>query len=351
MSATSEGPGPGSGGGVHFDYVAALLGPSKTRQIVSMLAEAGGGVDVHATMFDYITTWKIFNASVELSGDESHRLSDDGVPLGNFELLMASMLQGENLLDGFRRMAAGAKILRPDLTLLVSVYSGRPHLSIGFAAPTTMAKEVYVEALVVVLHCAARWALGRPVQPEHVRGAAGIDPRNGSLLALLSKVVRREGAGVTLTYGEDDGLARFQPRAFSRWHDATFAEYTRLVDAAANDAPPPIDEIVGRVRTLLLEGRTSQLAVGRHLGMSVPTLRRRLADHGASFREIVASVRRDAAEVLLLGDKSVEEIAAELGLSDSRCFRRACRAWFGGAPSDVRRTFRAEAGHTPSRTA
>ena len=71
--------------------------------------------------------------------------------------------------------------------------------------------------------------------------------------------------------------------------------------------------------------------------MSVPTLRRRLADRGTSFRHICDDLRRDAAEMLLLGDKSVEDIAEHLGMSDARCFRRACNSWFGQSPSELRR--------------
>ena len=329
--------------GVGFEYIAALIGAKNTTRILSAFFEPKTGGEINDRRIDYITAWKILNASVESSGDESHRLIQDGVPVGNFELLMASMLQGDNLLDGLRRMAAGAKILRPDLSIIVSVYSGRPHLSIGFASPPTLAKEIYLEALTVVLHCAVQWALAKPLRPERVRGSSAIDPRHGSLLAILSPVVKREGSGVTVVYAGADGQADFQVRSFSRWHDATFAEYQKFVDQAVGASASELDETIRRVRMLLLEGVNSQTAVGRRLGMSVPTLRRRLADGGTTFRALVGSVRRDAAEVLLLGDKSVEDIAAELGLSDSRCFRRACHAWFGGAPSDVRRVIRAEA--------
>ena len=343
MQRETVAPVARTGQGVGFEYIAALIGTKNTARILSTLLEARNGGEIGDRRIDYITAWKILNASVESSGDESHRLIQDGVPVGNFELLMASMLQGDNLLDGLRRMAAGAKILRPDLSILVSVYSGRPHLSVGFASPPTLAKEIYLEALTVVLHCAAQWALAKPLRAERVRGSSALDPRHGSLLAILSPVVRREGSGVTLVYSEADGRAEFQVRSFSRWHDATFAEYQKFVDEAVGARASELDDVIRRVRMLLLEGMNSQTTIGRRLGMSVPTLRRRLADRGTTFRALVGSVRRDAAEVLLLGDKSVEEIAAELGLSDSRCFRRACHAWFGGAPSDVRRMIRKEA--------
>ncbi len=326
--------------GVGFDYLAALLGADSTRAIMASL-----GVRPEAVI-DYVAAWKILNASVARSGDESHRLSGDGVPEGNFDLLMASVLQGEDLTDGLRRFAAGARILRPDLKVMVTVHGCQPHLTIDFASPGALAQDIYLEALIVVMHCAVRWSLERPVKPVRVRGPASVDGAPGSFLNLLGRSVRREGTGVTLVYDAADGAAPFRARVFARWHDATFAEYTRLVDDRAAQAPEDssqADDLIRTVRRCVLEGPVSQAQVARTLGMSVATLRRRLADQGASFRGIVSAVRRDAAEVLLFGDKSVDDIAAELGLSDSRCFRRACHGWFGGAPSEVRRAIRERA--------
>ncbi len=296
-------------------------------------------------VIDYVAAWKILNASVARSGDESHRLSGDGVPEGNFDLLMASVLQGEDLSDGLRRFAAGARILRPDLKVMVTVHGCQPHLTIDFVSPGSVAQDIYLEALIVVMHCAVRWSLDRPVKPIRVRGPTGVDGARGSFLNLLGKPVRREGAGVTIVYGASDGDAPLHARGFARWHDATFAEYTKLVDELAQgpDDPSSEDGLIRAVRGCVLEGPVPQAQVARRLGMSVATLRRRLADHGASFRGIVSAARRDAAAVLLFGDKSVDDIAAELGLSDSRCFRRACHGWFGGAPSEVRRSVRERA--------
>lgn len=326
--------------GVGFDYLAALLGAESTRGIMNSL-----GVRPEVVI-DYVVAWKVLNASVARSGDESHRLSGDGVPEGNFDLLMASVLQGENLTDGLRRFAVGARILRPDLKVLVAVHGCQPRLTIDFASPGGVAQDIYLEALIVVMHCAVRWSLERSVKPVRVRGPTGVDGACGSFLNLLGKPVRREGAGVTIVYEASDGVAPFRVRGFARWHDATFAEYTKLVDERAAQAPDDSssdDDLIRAVRGCVLEGPVSQAQVARRLGMSVATLRRRLADHGASFRDIVSAARRDAAAVLLFGDKSVDDIAAELGLSDSRCFRRACHGWFGGAPSEVRRSIRERA--------
>jgi AraC-like DNA-binding protein len=289
---------------------------------------------------DYVTAWKVLNTHVESMADEGHRLSNTAVPNGNFELLLASMVQGQTLADGLQRMAAGARILRPDLTFKVALHSRRLHLSMAFATDESPAQAVYLEAMATVVHCAVRWALGVAATPARVVGPVGIDPAGGSWLNLLGPPVLRQGRGVTVVYPPDCSGAPLQAHAFGRWHDATFSEYVRLADRAVA-GPTGVDpSTTRRVRDALIGDVLGQAAIARSFGMSVPTLRRRLTEEGATFRKIQADLRRDAAEVLLLGDKSVAHIATELGLSDSRCFRRACRSWFGASPSAIRRSLR-----------
>lgn len=73
--------------------------------------------------------------------------------------------------------------------------------------------------------------------------------------------------------------------------------------------------------------------VARLLGCSPRTLRRRLADEGATYSALVDAYRRDRAVLLLRqGVLGLDEIAAELGYSDAANFSRAHRRWRGRAP-------------------
>ena len=40
-----------------------------------------------------------------------------------------------------------------------------------------------------------------------------------------------------------------------------------------------------------------------------------------------------------MGARPLDDIAVEVGLSDSRSFRRSCIAWFGKPPSEVRQSY------------
>lgn len=78
-----------------------------------------------------------------------------------------------------------------------------------------------------------------------------------------------------------------------------------------------------------------ELAKG--LGMSVPTLRRRLRGEGQSFGTIKDELRFVIAERLLQESRlSVAEVAAELGYSEPSAFYRAFHKWMGQSPGRFR---------------
>ena len=78
--------------------------------------------------------------------------------------------------------------------------------------------------------------------------------------------------------------------------------------------------------------------VARQLGMSEATLRRRLANEGASFRELSGSVKMMRALTLLqTSPLGVAQVAYAVGYESPARFAAKFRAHFGCTPSDVRR--------------
>ncbi|GLZ29615.1 transcriptional regulator [Lentzea sp. NBRC 105346] len=91
------------------------------------------------------------------------------------------------------------------------------------------------------------------------------------------------------------------------------------------------------VRRLLGAGESGLEAVAQRLGVSAPTLRRRLAAEGTSFREVREQLLRDQAVASLVrGGESVEELALRLGFSEASAFHRAFKRWTGSSPGAYR---------------
>ncbi|MEM9145212.1 MAG: AraC family transcriptional regulator ligand-binding domain-containing protein [Pseudomonadota bacterium] len=77
--------------------------------------------------------------------------------------------------------------------------------------------------------------------------------------------------------------------------------------------------------------------------LSTRTAQRTAATHGTTLSDLVTAARRANAEAFLADRSiSVEMVAALVGFSDDRAFRRAFRRWTGQSPSDYRQTLRGD---------
>ncbi|GGS09672.1 transcriptional regulator [Streptomyces humidus] len=106
----------------------------------------------------------------------------------------------------------------------------------------------------------------------------------------------------------------------------------------------PVDDLVAAVEGALrqdLRSRRTATQVADALGMSPRTLHRHLARAGYSFGTIQDRVRRQQADVLLMRTRRpITAIAAELGYSDPREFRRAYKRWTDTTPTRARQSMR-----------
>jgi AraC-like DNA-binding protein len=108
-------------------------------------------------------------------------------------------------------------------------------------------------------------------------------------------------------------------------------------------AAPSIAE---RTRQRILERLADDPAIGaiaRDLGVGERTLRRRLEEHGTTFRDLVDAARRDRARDLFAEGHPLIDIAFALGFSEATALARATRRWFDATPSELRK--RPNAGH------
>jgi AraC-like DNA-binding protein len=96
--------------------------------------------------------------------------------------------------------------------------------------------------------------------------------------------------------------------------------------------------VVGRVRALLRDDLSITLPdAAKRASMSPRTLKRRLAEQGTTFSEIIDDARRQRA-LLLVEDRrfTLDAIAAQLGYSDTANFTRAFKRWTGKTPGEAR---------------
>jgi len=102
-----------------------------------------------------------------------------------------------------------------------------------------------------------------------------------------------------------------------------------------------VDDATAAIARLLPSGDVQLSTVARALGVGTRTLQRRLIGAGTTFSAVLAAVRRDrATHALAHSDRSVGEVATELGYGSSSELHRALRRWVGVGPRAYRRARR-----------
>ncbi|MEM6768066.1 MAG: AraC family transcriptional regulator ligand-binding domain-containing protein [Bacteroidota bacterium] len=77
--------------------------------------------------------------------------------------------------------------------------------------------------------------------------------------------------------------------------------------------------------------------IGEHIGMSSRTLKRRLAQNGLTFRDLIRQTQERLSKNLLRNtSRTISEIAFQTGFSEQSAFSRAFKRWTGQSPLDFR---------------
>ena len=79
--------------------------------------------------------------------------------------------------------------------------------------------------------------------------------------------------------------------------------------------------------------------------MSAPTLRRRLKREGVTFQQLKDESRCDAAKLYLdRQDVSINQVALQMGFTDTSAFHRSFKKWTGMTPGQYRSSRRRDEG-------
>lgn len=219
--------------------------------------------------------------------------------------------------------------VRPGMRLVEDAATARFDLDMdGFDDPD----RFLTESLLVLWHRFSSWLIGRRIPLRGVDFTYQ-EPAHGAEYHLIFGAPLRFGAPVTGLHFD----ARFLRMPVVQ-DEAALRRYLRHSPAELLSRRDYGADAASQVRRLLGGGLTSGLPdVAARLGVSGPTLRRRLAVEGTSFREVREQLLRDQAVASLVrGGESVEELALRLGFSEASAFHRAFKRWTGSSPGAYR---------------
>lgn len=303
----------------------ALL--ERLRLPPSLLADPGDRVDPRQV-------WFLCSAlGVEL-GDEKFGLATRPVPPGATELLVSRAMHGATLGDAMDALAESAPLVQD---LRFNAKRGDDlHFGLSVPNPDSAARQILLELTVVPLHCTLCWLAGAALPVRRLRTAAARRRSRAPhfLAAILGCRVEFGGTGADIVYPRAVADLPVVARDLRRWRTDMLGI---LLDTLERRGEARSDADATRhVERALRDGITDLGAVASSAGMSVATLRRKLWRECTSFRALRDRILAETARQHIDSDATVEEIAARLGYSDARSFRRAFRRVFGEAPADYR---------------
>ncbi len=322
-------------------YVAAILGDERARETVRRRSSGEPDWLIPRDLkgdIGVLRAWMQMRNRIRRIKDESHGFAPEPIPPGQFDLHVGIMSHGADAFGALKRFIGASNLLRPDLEIKTHLKRKHLELSVKLHGEYDPVQEIYHEVYSVVIHCALRWVTGEKVQISHLRAAAPPAGVETTFVTTLGRPVRREGVGVTIYYNASDAHAPLLPVKLGRWGSVVVDQFVRELTLSQVTRPnaEPLTPTTDRVAKMLATTHISESTIAGRLGLSIATLRRRLAEEGVNFREIANQARRRQAEVMLQTDRPFADLAVELGFSDERSFRRACKNWFGMPPVEYR---------------
>jgi len=329
---------------VPADHIAPFAGLAKTigqgqTGIDEILRGARAkGRDAGVSLSDY---WRLLKALTMSAGEETFRLSARPLVTGSADFVFHAAEQTATLGEAIREIARAYNLLHGHEynrvesrgRLVVYVLDDE---TFPYTHPRDDFLDFTLESTLIFLHgavCELADADLTPCARQIFTRRAKAAVTGEAALAFWDAPVSYGERVYGLAY--DAEICALPVRRRQRHMPLHLAIHNRilaLVEQREGGAAPrePVDIAVVRA---LHDGLHDQADVAARLGLSLPTLRRRLARSGSSFRQLRQGVLRQAACLRLKETGSVADTAEALGFSDPRSFSRAFKALMAETPS------------------
>jgi AraC-like DNA-binding protein len=327
-----DAPGPGM---ISRRFIEGFFGKTRGRELLAAAGLIAPGRPAPEVVC-VGTFWQLCLDNINRYDDEGHGCTPRPFPKATWSTVFSAVNEMETVGDGLRRFVDLLRVVPAAMSGSIGFAPEAVHLTLSLDAgrgPTARGDR-YLEIMALVLHCVLGWGSAAALRPVGVRVSGLLPDAEGSLLTVLIDRPQRAGQGLTISYARSDTVRPLGVRKYRRWASHETSVFLEIAERPGQRGGPVA--VVESLRALITEQGSSEKAAARALGMSVATLQRRMTAAGTSYREVSRQVRADKLRALLATDASLDDIAVELGLSDRRSLWRACQAWLGASPTQVR---------------
>jgi AraC-like DNA-binding protein len=281
----------------------------------------------------YGTLWRLVALTLddEFFGQDSRRMK-----YGSFAMLCHSVLGCRTLGHALERSLRFYGLILDDIAGVLERNGEEASLVLTERRAGRPSRVFGHEVLLLLLHGVACWLVGRRIP-----------------------ILRAEFGYPEPPHSDEYRVMFCTDLSFDRPHTRIVLDASHLILPIVQDertvkeflrtAPENIvtkykngSSVSARIRRCLRQRLPGEVpdfdTLAAELNMTPATLRRRLHEEGASYQGIKDQLRRDLAiSYLSHSDRSVMDIALELGFSERSAFHRAFQKWTGASPGEFRR--------------
>lgn len=295
-----------------------------------------GGRNEFISLADY---YRLQNRLSILTGDETVHLSSRQLLPGSTDFVLSHLTECQNLYEVMCVVAKSYNLLHGGQFNQVEKKRGAIDYLIDDRnfpyAGINSAEEIYFqcECILIFLHCLLM--VISPAARDAIKSLAICRPSPGGdcgHLGYWDAPIRFGSDVYKVSFDRDAAMQKIRMPAPETL--TANAVYQMIVETVAgkHETLGQTSSVAMRVRDALARGVAEQPDVAGQMGLSVATLRRRLAEEGFRFRDLREEVLNDTAKRLLAEGRSVGDVADALGFSEARAFNRAFKDWNGLTP-------------------
>ncbi len=343
MSSAGGGAAARSGepGTVAITFVIAALAAARARRLDADALLARVGLSPHllevpqarVSVKQYGELWRLLATTLddEFFGQDSRRMKS-----GSFAMLCRTLIHCRTLGQALDRSLRFYRLILDDIQGIVARAGTEARIEVHATAGGASQRVFAHETFLMLVYGVACWLIGRRIPIERAQFSYA-EPAHAAEYRLMYCTSLRFGQPCTsITF---DAAALDLPVV---QNERTLKEFLRAAPENIIVKYKNGSSIGARVRRRLRQTAPGEMpefeTLAREMHMTPATLRRRLHEEGASFQSIKDQLRRDlAVRYLTHSNRSVMDIALELGFSERSSFHRAFRKWTGASPGEFRR--------------
>lgn len=332
-------------GTISIAFVHEALAGLRARGVdgAALLAQAGISAELlespqaRVSSVHYGHLWHLIATALD---DEFFGMDSHPMKAGSFTLLCHGVIQCDSLERALRRALRFFRLVLDDFEGVLECDGAVARLRVVDRLDAPRRAFAYGTFL-LILHGLACWLVGRRIPLATAQFRCAEPAYSDEWRVLFSPDLRFDEAQTAIVFpAEYLDMANVQ-------NERTMKTFLRSAPANFLVKYRNSEGLIARIRRQLRRIPPDTWpdfeTLAQQLHSSVSTLRRHLIEEGQSYQSIKDDLRRDLAiSQLCHSEKSVLDIAHELGFAEASAFHRAFKKWTGARPGEYRRSLAAQ---------